>query len=142
MISFNLTCSKGHEFEGWFQNSEAFEKQAKKHLVECPACGDTQVEKGLMAPAVGSKSESKASRSEKAAAVRKVRKLMTEVREHVEKNFDNVGDEFPEEARKIYYGEAEERPIYGDATEDEAQEMADEGLPVARLPWPKKDTKN
>ena len=142
MISFNLTCSSGHEFEGWFQNSATYEEQAKKHLVGCPTCGDTKVEKGLMAQAVGSKSESKSTREEKAGAMRKMRKLLTEVREHVEKNFDNVGDQFPEEARRIYYGEAEERPIYGDATEDEAREMVEEGLPVARLPLPKKTLEN
>ena len=81
-------------------------------------------------------------RAEKAAALRKMRKLMAEVREHVETNFDNVGTEFPEEARKIFYGEAEDRPIYGDATDDEAQALAEEGVPVARLPWPKKKTEN
>ena len=142
MISFNLTCSNGHEFEGWFSSSANYEEQAKKHLVECPACGDTQVEKGLMAPAVGAKSESRAARAEKAAAMRKMRKLMSEMREHVEKNFDDVGRQFPEEARKIYYGEADERPIYGDATDDEARELAEEGVPVARLPWPKKNVEN
>jgi hypothetical protein len=142
MISFNLTCSKGHEFEGWFQNSANFDDQIRRHLVECPDCGDTDVEKGLMAPAVGAKSTMIATRSEKAAALRKMRKLMAEVRDHVETNFDNVGTQFPEEARKIFYGEAEDRPIYGDATEDEARTLAEEGVPVARLPWPKKKTEN
>lgn len=142
MISFNLTCANGHEFEGWFQNSETYEAQAKKQLIECPICGDTQVEKGLMAPAVGAKGVARETREEKAAAMRKMRKLMTEVRDHVEKNFDNVGDQFPEEARRIYYGEVDERPIYGDATEEEARDLADEGVPVGRLPWPKKDAEN
>ena len=142
MISFNLTCSQGHEFEGWFQNSATFAAQAEKHLVECPTCGDTHVEKGLMAPAIGAKTAVREVRAEKTAALRKMRKLMAEVREHVEENFDNVGTQFPEEARKIYYGEADDRPIYGDATEDEARALAEEGVPVARLPWPKKKTEN
>ncbi|MEX0852571.1 MAG: DUF1178 family protein [Bauldia sp.] len=142
MISFNLTCSKGHEFEGWFRNSANFDDQIERHLVECPDCGDTDVEKGPMAPSVGAKSATIATRSEKAAALRKMRKLMAEVRDHVETNFDNVGTRFPEEARKIFYGEAEDRPIYGDATEDEARTLAEEGVPVARLPWPKKKTEN
>jgi hypothetical protein len=142
MISYNLTCSNGHEFEGWFNNSAAYDEQAARHLVECPTCGDTQVEKGLMAPAIGAKTAVREGRAEKAAALRKMRKLMREVREHVETNFDDVGREFPEEARKIYYGEAEDRPIYGDATEDEAKDLAEEGVPVARLPWPKKKTEN
>jgi hypothetical protein len=142
MISFNLTCSKGHEFEGWFQNSATYEVQAKRQLVECPTCGDTQVAKGLMAPAIGAKAVTRESRQEKAAALRKMRKLMAEMREHVETNFDNVGEQFPEEARKIFYGEADERPIYGDATEGEARALAEEGVPVARLPWPKKIVEN
>lgn len=142
MISYNLTCSKGHEFEGWFNSSAAYEDQAARHLVECPECGDTHVEKGLMAPAIGAKSATVESRAEKAAALRKMRKLMSEMRDHVEKNFDNVGEAFPDEARKIYYGEAEERPIYGDATDEEAKELAEEGVPVARLPWPKKKAEN
>ena len=95
-----------------------------------------------MAPAVGAKSAAIETRTEKAAALRKMRKLMAEVREHVEANFDNVGPQFPEEARKIFYGEADDRPIFGDATEDEAKALAEEGVPVARLPWPKKKTEN
>lgn len=142
MINFTLTCSQGHEFEGWFRNSANFEEQAAQHLVECPTCGDHEVTKGLMAPAVGAKSAVRETRAEKTAALRKMRKLMAEVREHVETNFDNVGTEFPEEARKIYYGEAEDRPIYGDASEDDARDLAEEGVPVARLPWPKKKTEN
>ena len=101
MISFNLTCSEGHEFGGWFSNSDSFEKQVKKKQITCPTCGDTAVSKSVMAPVVGAKSAVKQERKAKAA---KVREMLTELRDHVEKNFDDVSDEFPEEARRIYYG--------------------------------------
>ena len=138
MISFNLICKNEHEFEGWFQNSADFEKQAKKYLIECPVCGDTGVEKSLMAPAVGAKTVVRAQRVEKAEAEKKLRKMLGEMRDYVETNFDDVGDNFPDEARKIYYGESEERGIYGNASDEEAKDLAEEGVPVGRLPWAKR----
>ncbi len=135
MISFNMTCSEGHEFGGWFPNSASFDKQVKKKQIACPTCGDTAVSKSVMAPAITAKSEVKESRAAKAA---KMRKMLAEVRNHIEKNFDDVGDEFPEEARRIYYGETEARDIYGNASDDEAEELADEGVPVGRVPWIKR----
>jgi len=138
MISFNLICQNDHEFEGWFRNSADFERQAKKQLVACPECGDAQIEKSLMAPVVGAKDTVRASRTEKAEQARKVRKMLGEVRDYVEKNFDDVGDDFTDEARKIYYGESDERPIYGNATDEDAQELAEEGVPVGKLPWVKR----
>lgn len=88
-----------------------------------------------MAPAIAAKTVVKKDRADKAA---KVREMLTELRDHVETNFDDVGDEFPEEARRIFYGETEAREIYGNATDAEAEEMAEEGLPVGRLPWVKR----
>ena len=135
MISFNMACSEGHEFAGWFPNSASFEKQAKKKQIICPTCGDTAVSKSIMAPAVAQKNTVKEAR---AAKVAKVRAMLSEVRDHIENNFDDVGDEFPEEARRIYYGETEARDIYGNASDDEAEELADEGVPVGRVPWVKR----
>jgi hypothetical protein len=135
MISFNLICSKGHEFGGWFPSSDSFETQVKKKQVPCPDCGDTKVSKSIMAPTVAAKSTVKEKRKADAA---KLRKMLGEVRDHVEKNFDDVGDEFPEEARRIYYGESEPRDIYGNASDEEAEDLADEGVPVGRLPWLKR----
>jgi hypothetical protein len=135
MINFNMTCAEGHEFGGWFLNSESFEKQVKKKQIVCPTCGDTVVSKSIMAPAVAAKSEIKETRKSKAA---ELRKMLGEVRDHIEKNFDDVGDDFPEEARRIYYGETEARDIYGNASNDEAEELADEGVPVGRVPWIKR----
>ena len=139
MISFNMTCSEGHEFGGWFPNTASFENQVKKKQIECPICGDTAVSKAVMAPAVTVKNTVKEERRAKSA---KVRQMLTELRDHVETNFDDVGDQFPEEARRIYYGESESRDIYGNASDDEAEELAEElaeeGLPVGRLPWIKR----
>ena len=135
MISFNLICKNDHEFEGWFRNSADFDRQAKKQLIACPECSDSKIAKSLMAPVVGAKGAVRADRTEKA---KKVRKMLGEVRDYVETNFDDVGDDFTEEARKIYYGESDERPIYGNATDEDAKELAEEGVPVGKLPWVKR----
>jgi hypothetical protein len=142
MISFNLICKNDHEFEGWFRNSADFDRQAKKRLIGCPDCGDTEVTKSLMAPVVGAKDTVRAGRTEKAEQAKKLKKMLGEVREYVETNFDDVGDDFTEEARKIYYGEADERPIYGNASDEDAKELADEGVPVGKLPWVKPRAEN
>ncbi|CAN0548385.1 unnamed protein product [Laminaria digitata] len=91
-----------------------------------------------MAPSVGTKGEVRSTRVEKAEQAKQLRKMLGEVRDYVETNFDDVGDQFPDEARKIYFGESEERPIFGNASEEEAQDLAEEGVPVGRLPWPKR----
>lgn len=139
MILFDLKCSNGHEFETWFANSDAFEKQRKAKKVECPVCGDTKIEKALMAPSVsgtkknGEKTVHLSSKAEEQMG--KYMAALKEVREHVEKNSDYVGDKFPEEARKIHYGETEERSIHGEASEEEAAELNEEGIEVQRIPW-------
>jgi len=138
MISFNLICKNDHEFEGWFRNSADFDRQAKKQLIACPECSDSKIAKSLMAPVVGAKGAVRADRTEKAEQAKKVRKMLGEVRDYVETNFDDVGDDFTEEARKIYYGESDERPIYGNATDEDAKELAEEGVPVGKLPWVKR----
>ncbi len=138
MIVFDLRCGNDHEFESWFANSEAFEKLKKAGEVACPVCGDAKVEKALMAPAVsGTKKKS----SEMAAMhAGQYISAIRELREKVEQNCDYVGDKFPEEARRIHYGETEKRNIYGEASPDEAKALVDEGVEVQAIPWaPKAD---
>jgi len=139
MIVFDLLCGNDHEFESWFQNSEAFEKLAKGGHVACPICGDTKVSKSLMAPAVsGTKKKGDGKMAVSAQATQMMGQYMQavkEMREQVEKNCDYVGDKFPEEARKMHYGEAETRNIYGEATETEAEALKEEGVEVQRIPW-------
>lgn len=151
MIHYNLRCAHGHEFDSWFRSSDAFEKQARAGLVECPVCGDTQVSRALMTPAVarapGVKGRPEATAEAAPAAPpaptkpaagplpAQVLALLQRVREEVERNSDYVGGDFAEEARRIHKGEAEERPIYGEATDAEAEALRDEGIAVSRIPW-------
>jgi hypothetical protein len=156
MIVFNLRCRKGHGFESWFKDGASFERQAKRGLVECPVCGDTKIEKALMAPRLaGTKKSRKAAPEAPAAAPASVpvafgadpatakaaelHKELGKLREHVEKNYENVGKDFAEEARAMHYGEKPHKPIYGDTTPDEAQALLEEGVPVARVPWVRRD---
>jgi hypothetical protein len=143
MIVFDLHCSNNHEFESWFANSEAFEKLKKVGEVACPVCGDAKVEKALMAPALSGAKKRSSDKAASDKAMVHAGEYMTairELREKVEQNCDYVGEKFPEEARKIHYGEAKERNIYGEASIDDAKALADEGVEVQAIPWaPKAD---
>ena len=131
MIAYQLQCANGHGFEGWFPDSAAFDAQAADGKLVCPVCNSRQVEKAVMAPAIAGKAREQA---QARAALRALRQKMTDNAEH-------VGGEFPEEARKIHYGEAEERAIYGEASGAEVEALLEEGVPVAPLP-PDPDTAN
>jgi len=131
MIVFNLICSTcEYEFEGWFDNSSAFESQKKRKLINCPNCESSQIKKTLVAPNVGKKSNSKKTTNKKTIAsnINKIKKI-------VEENFDYVGDQFTEEAKKIKYGETKDRPIYGEATIEQTKELIDEDISVTPLPF-------
>jgi hypothetical protein len=131
MISYNLRCRNGHEFEGWFRDSSAYDEQACSGKLMCPHCQTLKVEKAIMAPAVAG---TKRTRKSAAAQARQMRQFMTGLRKYVQENADYVGPKFAEEARKIHYGESQERHIYGEATAQEAQELVEEGVDVAPLP--------
>ena len=131
MISFNLICKTcTTEFEGWFDNSKEFEKQKRKNYLLCPSCNSSSVSKSLMTPNLSKKNNSKKTRIKKAMIndIKKYKKV-------IEKNFDYVGDNFTEEAKKIKYGETEDRPIYGEATMEQTKELMEEEIPVVPLPW-------
>ena len=129
MIRYDLRCANGDEFDAWFGSSADYDAQAERGLVQCPHCGSSHVEKAPMAPAVHT-GRKKEARAEQAVAMA----MAAKVREHVEQNFDYVGDQFADEARKMHTGETEERAIWGEATPDEARALAEEGVPVAPLP--------
>jgi len=136
MIVFDLTCSNDHEFEAWFPSSEAYDKQRKARKVLCPVCGDAKISKGLMAPSVaGTRKKGDEAKTVQAAGPAAYMTALRELRQHVEANCDNVGERFPEEARKMHYGETEKRNIYGEATETEAKELHEEGIECQRIPW-------
>ena len=128
MIAYQLRCGNGHSFEGWFKDSAAFDAQAAGGKLTCPSCNSKKVEKAMMAPAIAGKAREQAQEREKSrAALREMRTKMLAEAEH-------VGAEFPEEARKIHYGESDERAIYGEASVDEVKSLLEEGVPVAPLP--------
>jgi len=128
MIAYQLHCRNGHAFEGWFADSAAFDAQAADGKLACPSCNSRKVEKAVMAPAIAGKAREQAQEREKArASLRALRRKVLADAEH-------VGGAFPEEARKIHYGEADARAIYGEASGDEVKSLLDEGVPVAPLP--------
>lgn len=147
MIRYTLKCDRDHAFESWFQSSSAFDSQIKRKLVTCPICDSTEVEKAIMAPQITRKGRDRAETPQPAAAAseptstplmmtqeQELRAKLKELRDHVTKNADNVGNRFPTEARKMHYGDAEHRAIYGEASAEEAKALSDEGIDVMPLP--------
>jgi hypothetical protein len=134
MIRFSLACQNEHSFDGWFRNSDDFEKQKKRGLIACPDCSSTRVEKALMAPSVstGRKREKMAlaMNAEQKKALAQLKALSEKLRE----NADYVGDKFAEEARKIHFGETDPRGISGEATPEEAKGLAEDGVEFMPLP--------
>ena len=148
MIHYDLRCSRDHGFDGWFKDSAAFDKQAKRGLVECPHCGDTKVERALMRPAVAKRESLPVPVPMPApqppaapAAVAggplpdHMRAMLQKRRAEVEKHCDYVGPQFAEEARKMHRGESDKRSIYGETSPEQAEALAEEGIEVARIPW-------
>ncbi|MFK4511349.1 DUF1178 family protein [Bradyrhizobium daqingense] len=155
MIRYALHCDRNHDFESWFQSSSAYDQQVKRKLVTCPICGSAKVDKAIMAPRiVGKKGRGRATpppeptanaapASEAApsgptsllmAQERELRTKLKELRDHIVKNADNVGERFANEARAMHYGDKEHRPIYGEASPEEAKSLIDEGIEVSPLP--------
>ena len=141
MILYDLKCGKGHVFEAWFRDSAAYDDQAARKAVVCPMCGSKKVAKAPMAPRLARSHDDKPPAAVPAApaapteAQVKYMQMLTELRRKVEENCDYVGPAFPEEARKIHYGEAEARSIYGEATPEEAEKLAEEGVEFGKIPW-------
>ena len=136
MIIFNLKCFNcDFNFEGWFENSKEYLKQNKKNLINCPSCESTNIDKGLMAPNLNKKSNSKKKNIKKSLASN-----MSKLKKIIEKNFDYVGENFTEEAKKIKYGEVKERSIYGEATLEQTKELIEEEIDVVPLPFSIKKT--
>ena len=148
MIHYQLRCSADHNFDGWFRDSAAFDAQAERRLVSCPACGDTAVNRALMAPRIkkgaatvdasGAPDAAPAPAAPEKAGVAvpdHVRAMLQKLRAEVERNCDYVGPGFADEARRIHRGESDKRGIYGESTPEQAEALADEGIEVSRIPW-------
>jgi hypothetical protein len=152
MIVYELRCSAGHGFEAWFRNSLAYDQQHASHQISCPICGDAGVSKAPMAPRIGRSDRNirDAERESREGQVRQtqpsaeqfnpeqlrlVLSKIAELNQHIASTCDYVGKSFPEEARKIHYGETEHREIYGEASPSEAAELREEGITIATVPW-------
>lgn len=148
MIRYALVCDHKHEFEIWFANSADYDKQAKRGLVTCPVCGSIKVQKAIMRPSIGAADKSKPRPAPSADAPAaetnqlammspqegEFRQKLKELRDHVTRNADYVGKTFPEEARKMHYGEIEHRSIYGEASPEDAKKLHEEGIEFHPLP--------
>lgn len=136
MIHFRLKCSHDHEFEAWFPSSDSFDQQCKKGDVDCPVCGDVKISKALMTPSIAKGNKYKSTSAEVRAqeVAEQIIKAAKKIREVVEENFEYVGNDFANEARAIHYGETDQRDIYGETTEKEAEELDEEGIEFSRIP--------
>ena len=139
MIHYDLRCERGHEFDGWFASSDAYDKQVLHGRVECTVCGSTKIEKQLMAPGIPSKANKKTEDVKLHSGptdprMAEMMNMMREFRKHVDATSEDVGPRFADEARKIHYHEVKERGIRGQATRDEAMELIEEGIAVQPLP--------
>ena len=132
MIKYNLTCECGKDFESWFSSSTEYDVLKKKKLVNCIYCNSTSVKKSIMSPNLPVKSQKK---SKKVQLEQNIKKELLNFRRYIEKNCKNVGDNFPQEARNIHYDKKTSKGIYGKATQEEANELLEEGIEVDTIPW-------
>jgi hypothetical protein len=152
MIHYQLRCSQAHGFDGWFNDSASFEKQAKRGLIECPECGGTDIERALMAPALAKRDAGPHAVETPPAAAEtpteappvmtatgrlpaQMLAALQRMRAEVEKNCDYVGPNFADQARAMHRGEIEPKGIYGETTDEQAESLAEEGVSVAKIPW-------
>jgi hypothetical protein len=135
MIRFALTCDRGHGFDAWFSSGDSYDEQVEAKAIFCPTCGSTHVEKAPMAPAVLRGRAKETKRESLVGAERKQSyAFLKGMRDYLKDNADDVGRAFPEEARKMHYGETDARNIYGEASVDEAKALHEEGIPALPLP--------
>ena len=142
MIVFDLKCSAGHVFEAWFDTSDDYESQRRRKLIACPLCGDERIDKALMAPNLPAKANSRADQRPVAASgdkspdeVKAMLRAMADMQKQIEARADYVGEQFADEARAIHQGEADDRPIYGEASPDDAKALHEEGIEFHPLPF-------
>ena len=141
MIKYSVRCGKDHVFEAWFKDSVTFDAQSKSGDIVCPQCGNNLVVKAPMAPRIVKSQQSDVLHESRAREVaERILEAAVEMRKEVEANCDYVGGQFADEARKIHYGEADERGIYGEASDEETQELDDEGIDVIKLPNVRKNS--
>lgn len=144
MINYSFVCQTGHEFSVHFNNANSCEKQLQQNIVQCPYCNDNQVQKLLSAPNVQAKKNSKKNTSNVASEPddKEIRAMWKKLYAHIKTEFDNVGEDFADEARKIHYGKTKQRKIYGKADYQEVQALNEEGVKILPLPMMEENKKH
>ena len=139
MIKYNLKCNNNHEFESWFSDSNEFNKLNKKKLLECIYCSSNKIQKSIMSPMVSGIKSNEENTNLLNQKLLNDKNQLIKLREHIEKNFEFVGDKLSQKARELYYDKKSKTSIYGTATPDERDELAEEGIDLLSIPWVDKD---
>ncbi len=134
MIRYDLVCENEHFFESWFKDSKSYQKQLDANEIACPVCDSSNISKSLMAPGIPKKTNTKNGNVIANSSSKSINDAIRKIRDEIKKNSEYVGDQFPEEARKIHYNEAEMRSIYGKASKKEITELVDEGIDIIQIP--------
>jgi hypothetical protein len=135
LINFSLICDSEHEFDGWFSSSDDFDNQLKRGLLTCPICDSAKISKSLMSPSVSTgRQKEKVALANMTATHKEVAEQLKVLRNKMTDGAEDVGRRFPEEARKIHYGETEKRGIYGEANQEEVTSLVEEGVEIVPLP--------
>ena len=139
MIKYNLKCKNNHEFESWFSDSKQFEKLKIKKMLECIFCSSKDISKSIMAPMVSGSKNTEHELEIFEKEIENKKKELLKIREYIEKNFENVGDKLSQKAREVFYDKKTKKSIYGTATPEERDELAEEGIDLLSIPWVNKD---
>ena len=139
MIKYNLKCENKHEFESWFADSKEFDRLKKKRLIECIFCRSKKVEKSIMAPSVTNIKSLNNQKEISSLEMKNFKKDLIKLRKFVEKNFEYVEKNFANKVREVYYDKKSKKNIYGSATEEEKEELKEEGINLVNIPWVDKD---
>ena len=139
MIKYNLKCNNNHEFESWFSDSNEFNKLNKKKLLECIYCSSNKIQKSIMSPMVSGIKFSEDNKTLLNQKLLNEKNQLIKLREHIEKNFEFVGDKFSEKVRDVYYDKETKKSIYGTTTPEEKKELEEEGIDLLSIPWVSKD---
>tara|TARA_Y100000992_G_scaffold39840_1_gene22319 strand:- start:97 stop:519 length:423 start_codon:yes stop_codon:yes gene_type:complete len=139
MIKYNLKCENNHEFESWFSDSKEFDKLDKKDLLECIYCSSKKINKSIMSPMVSLHKKQKNQLNELDKIFKNEREKLLKIRNYVEKNFEYVGENFSKKVREIYYDDNKKKTIYGTTTQEERDQLTEEGIELLSVPWINKD---
>ena len=139
MIKYNLKCENKHEFESWFSDSKEFERLKKKQLIECIFCQSKKVEKSIMAPSVANSKSQNNPKKISNLEMKNFKKDLLKLRKFVEKNFEYVEHNFANKVREVYYNKKSNKNIYGTTTDEEKEELKEEGIDLVNIPWVEKD---